>query len=154
MDTDRTAQTDDRSTADVFASLDRTRAEEAEAAVARRRQTAELAVLTAYDFVRVVTGHDYGAAQRRGELRRLEREVGQDGETVALVAAGVELPASMMRDLEPLTRDELATAWAKVARPKLRRLEREAFRSGTPATRRTLEAWHRTADRLGLEVDR
>lgn len=85
---------------------------------------AELAVLERYDAEREIAGHDYGAGQRAAELMRRRR---------ALEGVDRGLP----------TDRELVFAFEKVARPRIARITREAYRKTTPATKRTLETWRK-----------
>jgi hypothetical protein len=97
------------------------------------RLCAELAVLVEYDRVRTAKRHDYGCGQRSAELMRRRRELQALGVDGAILYR--------YRPDEYVSKDELAAAFERVGRPKLRRAERETYRKHTPATSRTLEAW-------------
>lgn len=144
----------DRTLSEVFASLDRMRADDAEKAAAARKRAAELAILTRFDLVRHSLGHDYGGGQRRTELGRIERDLEPDLVSIAYAAAGITLPASMLeRAGEPLTAVELEAAYQRVGAPRVARVGRESYRRSTPGTTRTLRAWARLDAWLkGLEA--
>lgn len=89
-----------------------------------RELLAELEILTTYDAIRQSRGHDYGGGQRAAELRRRRQSVEPN--------LG-----------EPLTVDELADAYDRVGRPRLERLERDAF--GTASSNRSIAAWRTVA---------
>jgi hypothetical protein len=117
----------------------------------RRALAAELALLTRYDMLRDLVGHDYGRGQRYSDLRRRERALGPNLVALAYHAAGV--PTAVDPILEPLTRDELVAAWQRVGRPRMARLAREGYRADTPASRRTLRTWQRTETYVRLYGD-
>jgi hypothetical protein len=94
---------------------------------------ADWTVLVTFDKVRSALGHDYGAGQRRAEIARADARY-----TAALRAASQHYQAPDGREL---SRVDLEAAWRRIARPRIRRLEREDYRGGTPATRRTRTAW-------------
>lgn len=124
-----------------------------------RKLAAELAILHRFDLKRRTLGHDYGAGQRARELarrgRELDRLAGNLGYTsLALVAAGVDLPASMTRGMVALTARELDAAFDRVAVPRVKRLRREDYRSSTSATRRTVAAWDSVLAGLAVELGR
>jgi hypothetical protein len=122
----------------------------ARAAAEERRRLeleAELAILLAFDWRRSAAGHDYGGGQRAAELQRRQREVIRLGGTTEPGLAGM---AGAGADLE--------AAWARVAAPRIRRLERDAAGArpaGTSGARRArrrdgaLQAWARV--RVELE---
>lgn len=100
----------------------------------RRRLAAELVVIEAFDAVRQAAGHDYGCGQRGAELMRRR---------AALEAAGLSARNLREPELVPPTELELELAFAKIGRPRMRRLELEGFRHHTPSSRRTIETWRR-----------
>jgi hypothetical protein len=102
---------------------------------------ADWTLLVTFDEARSPLGHDYGSGQRRAALARV---------------VGYSAPLEAPDDLA-LTDGDREAAWQRLGRPAMRRLEREEYRSRTPATRMTLMAWHRTyrryfADRLDLAL--
>lgn len=103
-----------------------------------RAELAEYHVLAAYDLNRGVRYGDMAATRRRGELNRLAD---------ALIDAGV--PVDRTGHFPSSTPAELADAFDRVARPRIRRVERESFRHGTRYTRATVEAWRVTERRIG-----
>lgn len=90
-----------------------------------RELIAELELLELYDRLRARLGHDYGGGQRRAEIHRRR---------LYLRERGVER-------VTPADVHEVAAAFERVGRPKVRRLEVESFRKRTPATHRTATAW-------------
>lgn len=102
-----------------------------------RERLAELEVLERFDTLRQLAGHDYGSGQRAAELLRRRLELRSCG----IIAGGA-------RDAEAA---ELADAFERVGRPRMRRLELEGYRAGTPASSRTLETWRRVARRYSSD---
>jgi hypothetical protein len=98
---------------------------------------AELKLLREYSYVRTTRGHDYGCGQRHAELSRRQRRLEE------LTARELKSAYALERDVTP---DELRAAFARIAAPRIARINREDYRRSTPATRRTLEAW-RLVDR-------
>ncbi len=93
-----------------------------------RAELAEYALLAEYDRLRQRLGHDYGCGQRGAELIRRRRRLqvaGADAHTGAATVTGAEL----------------GVAWRAVGAARLRRLELEPYRQGTPSSRRSLAAW-------------
>lgn len=109
----------------------------------RQMKLAELAVLEYFDSERRRAGHDYGAGQRIREIRRYRREL----ETMGELPIGYGLA---IESTSEVTTDELASAFERVARPKIARIEAEDYRRSTPATKRTLGTWRR----VGGEISR
>lgn len=94
-------------------------------------RVAELALLRRFDDMRRAAGHDFGAGQRARELARLERDLDR-------AAGGWR---ALEAELEAVTRAELAAAFERIGRPRMRRLELEGYRRETPATVRTMRTW-------------
>lgn len=107
---------------------------------ARREQLAEYAVLHRFDELRERAGHDYGSGQRGAELIRRRRALGY--------ASAFEV--ELVDELRLLTAGEVLAAFRRVGDPRIERLELETYRKHTPASRRTLDTWHR----LELELER
>jgi hypothetical protein len=115
-----------------------------------RERLAEYHVLLAYDLRRFGRYGDMAAARRNRELNRLADE---------LVRAGAPVDRDGM--LPESTPAELAAAFERVGRPRLRRLERETspvtLRDGTSFNRRTkyngtsLDVWRELAEHLGVD---
>lgn len=120
--------------------MDRGREREAARAATIARLEAERAILAGFDWRRGAAGHDYGGGQRHAELIRRQRELIRLGGNENAGDAGVP-------------RADLEAAWARIAVPRYRRLQREDYRRSTPATRRTIAAWERYARALNLPLD-
>lgn len=99
-----------------------------------RELTAELEILERYDRERFYRYGDYGNGQRHGELSRRRRELAATIERVER-----ELDATI-EDHET-TPAELARAFERIGRPRIKRIEREDYRRTTKATEATLAAW-------------
>lgn len=107
---------------------------------------AELEILERYDRRRSELGHDYGSGQRYAELVRRRRESG------AVTRASGFYSPELVHELErPLTGLELLEAYDRVGAPRVRRLELEDYRSGTPATVRSVRAWRELRRELERE---
>jgi hypothetical protein len=132
---------------------------------ATRTLACELAVLEWFNTARVIQGHDYGAGQRAGELRtrRFDPAVRRLADEHFLAAHG--LPVDDARPADGLLpADELHAAAERLLRPRLARIEREAYRRDTPASRRAATALlvtlahfrraHERADELEAELDK
>lgn len=130
--------------------LDRHRVSELKVEAARRALPARIAdyhVLEAYDRARRGRYGDMSHARRGRELNRLADE---------LIAAGV--PVDRDGEFPASTDAELADAFERVARPRIRRLERETSdwvaADGTTYARRTkyngtsLEVWRALERRI------
>lgn len=113
---------------------------EADKAAKIARLEAELAILAGFDWRRGGAGHDYGGGQRANELQRVRRELIRLGGNENAGDAGVP-------------RADLEAAWARIARPRYRRLQRENYRRSTQATRRTIATWERYARALNLPLE-
>jgi hypothetical protein len=113
---------------------------------------ADWTLLVTFDEARSPLGHDYGSGQRRAALARADARYTDALRRVVGYSAPLEAPDDLA-----LTDGDREAAWQRLGRPAMRRLEREEYRSRTPATRMTLMAWHRTyrryfADRLDLAL--
>lgn len=111
-----------------------------------RELAAELEVLDLYDALR--SGwFDYGGGQRAAELSRRRRELDAAADT-ALHFDRDSAATSRFEYLDELDvagdPTELLAAFERVARPRMRRLERESYRHGTKATNRSVATWRRT----------
>lgn len=104
-----------------------------------RALLAEYNVLAAYDRRRFVLYGDMASTRRRRELNRI-------GD--ALVAAGAPVDADGR--LPASTHAELVLAWDRVARPRIRRVEREQYRHATKYTQATIAAWRDVARALNI----
>ena len=115
-----------------------------------RERLADYHVLAAYDARRVGRYGDMARSRRGRELDRLARALTHDGVPIDLGAK--------------LTRAELAAAFDRVARPRIRRLMRETalvtLANGHELDRRTryngtsLDVWRELERDLGVEVTR
>ena len=94
---------------------------------------AEYHVLATYDRLRSMRYGDMAALRRGRELDRLAD---------ALIDAGV--PVDRRGQFPTSDLDDLRAAFERVARPRIRRIEREDYRHGTYYTRATLQAWRAT----------
>lgn len=110
-----------------------------------RRLAGELEVLTHFDALRSLAGHDYGAGQRGAELSRRRHELDDlRRHEFGIVDADHELD---------LTAAELAQAFERVGRPRMLRLKTEGYRSTTKATTRTRQTWRKAERRFSRESD-
>lgn len=124
-----------------------TEAEKLELVEKLRRARAEYALLLHFDNRRRQIGHDYGAGQRWNELTRRERELDSLDRFAQVVLGESHEEANV-----PPTHEELVAAFAKIGRPRLRRLRNEGFRRHTPSTRRTEATWASLEGFYGREI--
>jgi hypothetical protein len=104
-----------------------------------RARLAEYQVLATYHYTRRGRYGDMANGRRSRELNRL-------GD--ALIDGGA--PLSIDGAFPTSTGAEIVAAWNRVARPRIARVRREAYRHGTPHTQATMLAWIDTARKLGI----
>jgi hypothetical protein len=115
-----------------------------------RAAIADYNVLAAYDLKRIARYGDMAASRRSRELDRLARNLIDDG-----------VPVDSTGHLPTSTTAELAAAFERVARPRVRRLQRETslitLEGGHTLDRRTryngtsLDTWRELERELGIE---